>query len=232
MPSLLAIESSPRGDYSVSRKLTQTFIDDWKNAHSGGTVVVRDLMKTTLPFVDLPWIMGAYTPAEQHSPEIKQAIAISNNLIAELMAADHIVIGTSMYNFSIPANLKAYIDHIVRVGVTFSASYEGLVKGKKASIILASGGVYTPGAQTESYNVAISYLKQILGFIGITDMSVVLAGGTAAIDLGKTTMPSCSGSFSHRSRRLRRPECGGRRDKPSAHLIPRVEPVVFGSLGK
>ena len=132
MPSLLAIESSPRGDYSVSRKLTQTFIDDWKDAHSGGTVVVRDLTKTNLPFVDLPWIMGAYTPAEQHSPEIKQALAISNDLIAELMAADHIVIGTSMYNFSIPANLKAYIDHIVRVGVTFSPSYEGLVKGKKA----------------------------------------------------------------------------------------------------
>ena len=195
MPTLLAIESSPRGDYSISRKLTATFIADWKTQHPGGTVVVRDLMKTTLPFVDLPWIMGAYTPVDQHSAEMKQALTISNELIAELMAADSIVLGTSMYNFSIPAVLKAYIDHIVRVGVTFTSSYEGLVKGKKASIILASGGVYTPGAPAEGYNVAVSYLKQILGFIGITDVDVVLAGGTAAIDMGKATLPDVLGQF-------------------------------------
>jgi len=195
MPSLLAIESSPRGDYSVSRKLTSKFIDEWKAQHSGGSVVVRDLMKTTLPFVDLPWIMGAYTPAEQHSPEVKQAIAISNDLVAELMAADHIVLGTSMYNFSIPAVLKAYIDHIVRLGVTFTQSYEGLVKGKKLTIILASGGVYTPGAQAEGYNVAISYLKQIFGFIGIKDVTVVLAGGTAAVDTRQATLPELVSQF-------------------------------------
>ncbi len=100
-----------------------------------------------------------------------------------------------MYNFSIPANLKAYIDHIVRVGVTFGPSYEGLMKGKKFFITLASGGVYTPGAQTESYNVAISYFKQIFGFVSITDVSVVLAGGTAAVDLGKTTMPELLSQF-------------------------------------
>ena len=191
MPQLLAIESSPRGDYSISRKLTATFIADWKAQHPGGTIVLRDLMKTTLPFVDLPWIMGAYTPAEQHSPEMKQALEISN----ELIAADAIVLGTSMYNFSIPAVLKAYLDHIVRVGVTFTPSYEGLVKGKKATIILASGGLYTPGAPAEGYNVAISYLKQVLGFIGITDVNVVLAGGTAAIDMGKATLPEVLGQF-------------------------------------
>ncbi len=195
MPTLLAIESSPRGDYSISRKLTSKFIDDWKAQHVEGKIVVRDLMKTNLPFVDLPWIMGAYTPAEQHSPETKQAIAISNDLVAELMAADHIVLGTSMYNFSIPANLKAYIDHIVRIGLTVTPSYEGLVKGKKLTIILASGGVYTPGAQAEGYNVAISYLKQIFGFIGITDVNVVLAGGTAAVDRQQATLPEVVGQF-------------------------------------
>ena len=195
MPSLLAIESSPRGDYSISRKLTNTFIENWKAEHTGGSVVVRDLMKTTLPFVDLPWIMGAYTPAEKHSPEMKQALTISDELIAELMAADHIVIGTSMYNFSVPAVLKAYIDHIVRIGVTFTSSYEGLVKGKKATVILASGGVYTPGAPAEGYNVAISYLKQILGFIGISDVSGVLAGGTAKVDMGQATLPQLLEQF-------------------------------------
>ncbi len=189
MPSLLAIQSSPRGDRSVSRQLTAKFIEDWKANHAGGTVVMRDLVTTELPFVDQPWIAGAYTPAEQHSPEMQKALEISNKLIAELMAADQIVIGTSMYNFSIPANLKAYIDHIVRIGVTFSQSYEGLVKGKKAVVLLASGGNYAPGTQTESYNVASSYMKQILGFIGIADVTVVLAGGTAAIDMGKAEMP-------------------------------------------
>ena len=195
MPSLLAIESSPRGEYSISRNLTGSFIETWKAEHSGGTVVVRDLMKTDLPFIDLPWIAGAYTPAEKHSPEMKKALVISDELIAELQAADHIVIGTSLYNFSIPAVLKAYIDHIVRVNVTFTRSYEGLLKGKKATVILASGGVYTPGSQTESYNVATSYLKQILGFIGITDVTVVLAGGTSAVAMGQTTLPELLGQF-------------------------------------
>ena len=195
MPTLLAVQSSPRGDYSISRNLTSKFIADWQQAHVGGQVVVRDLMKTDLPFVDLPWIAGAYTPAEKHSPESQKALKVSNDLIAELMAADHIVIGTSMYNFSIPAILKAYIDHIVRIGVTFTPQYEGLVKGKKATIILASGGVYTPGAHTEPYNVATSYLKQILGFIGITDVTVLLAGGTGAVDMGQATLPDLLGQF-------------------------------------
>ena len=195
MPTLLAIESSPRGERSVSRTLTAKFIEGWKADHAGGTATTRDLMKTRLPFVDLPWIAGAYSPAEQHSPEMKQALAISDELISELMAADHIVIGTSIYNFTIPAVLKAYIDHVVRVGVTVTPSYEGLVKGKKATVILASGGVYTPGSPTEAYNLASSYMKQILGFIGITDVTVLLAGGTSAIDKGKATLADLAGQF-------------------------------------
>ena len=195
MPRLLAIESSPRGDRSVSRTLTTKFVEDWKAAHAGGTVVERDLMRTHLPFVDVPWIMGAYTPAEQHSPEMKDALQVSNDLIAELMAADHIVIGTSIYNFTIPAVLKAYIDHIVRVGVTFTPTYEGLVKGNKAPVILASGGTYTPGSPTEAYNLASGYMKQILAFIGITDATVLLAGGTAAIDMGKAQFADVVGQF-------------------------------------
>ena len=195
MPNLLAIESSPRGEHSVSRALTAKFIEDWKAEHAGGSVTMRDLVAMQLPFVDLAWIAGAYTPAEQHSPESKQALAISNELTAELMAADHIVIGTSMYNFSIPARLKAYIDHVVRLGVTFTQSYEGLLKGKKATVILASGGVYTPGAPGEAYNVAGSYMKQVLGFIGITDTTVLLAGGTSAIDKGQATMADFAGQL-------------------------------------
>ncbi|ADW70780.1 FMN-dependent NADH-azoreductase [Granulicella tundricola] len=195
MASLLSIESSPRGEYSISRKLTSAFVEEWQKTHAGGTVVNRDLFTTTLPFVDLPWIAGAYTPAEQHSPEMKKALEIGNTLIAELKAADHIVLGTSMYNFSTPAILKAYIDQIVRVNVTFTPQYEGLVKGKKLTIILASGGVYTPGSPTEGYNAESSYLKQVFGFIGITDVNIVLAGGTGAVSMGQRSLEDFVAEF-------------------------------------
>ena len=185
MSTLLKIDVSPRGDYSISRKLAGEFAEQWKQAHTGGTVVVRDLFKTDLPFVDLPWIAGAYSTPDQHTPEQAAAIKVSDALIDELLAADEILIGTPMYNFSIPAILKAYIDHIVRIGKTFSASYEGLAKGKKVTLIIASGSVYSPGSHMESYNAETGYLKQILGFIGITDVTVVHAGGTGAIDQGK-----------------------------------------------
>ena len=110
MTTLLVIEVSPRNGGSVSRNLTAQFVEKWKVAHPGGSVVVRDLAKTTLPFVDLAWMGGAFTLADKHSPESASAIKISNELTAELKAADHIVIGTPMYNFSIPAVLKAYVE--------------------------------------------------------------------------------------------------------------------------
>lgn len=187
MSQLLVVEASPRGEYSVSRQLAERFADEWRGNH-GGDVVVRDLATSYVPYISLPWIGGAFTPAEQHSAEMDEAIKISDNYIAELMAADEIVIGTPMYNFSIPALLKSWIDHVVRAGVTFSMSYEGLLKDKKATVIIASGGNFAPGTPYAGLNVASDYLKQILGFIGITDMTVILAGGTLAIDQGQTTM--------------------------------------------
>ena len=175
------------GDYSLSNKLTYNFIDTWKKSNSGA-VVVRELIKTTLPFVDVPWMGGAYTPAEQHSPEMKKAIAISDELIAELKAADHIVIATPMYNFAVPAILKAWIDHIVRINVTFTPQYEGLLKNKKATVIVASGGEYTPGSGREAYNAETPYLKSLLGFLGITDVEFILAGGVSAMATGAVTL--------------------------------------------
>ena len=188
MSTLLKIDVSPRGDYSVSRKLTAKFAEQWKQTHSSGTVVDRDLDKTNLPFVDLPWIAGAYSTPDQHTPEQKAALKISDDLIAELLAADHIVLGTPMYNFGVPAALKAWIDHICRIDKTFSAQYEGLVKGKKVTIIVASGGVYTPGSHMEGYNSETGYLKQVLGFIGMTDVTILFAGGTSDISQGKVSL--------------------------------------------
>ena len=188
MPSLLAIQVSPRFESSTSRKLTTLFIDEWRTAHLNGQVVVRDLARTPLPYVDLPWIGGAFTPPEQHSPESVAAIAVSNELVAELQAADHIVIGTPMYNFSIPAVLKAWIDHIVRAGVTISPDNVGLLTGKKATIILASGGDFSPGSPVEKYNQASGYLRQVLAWIGITDVEIILAGRARAGAEGETAV--------------------------------------------
>lgn len=150
------------------------FVEKWLAAHPGGQVIERDLTKTNLPFVDMPWIGGAFTPPEQHSVESAAAIKISNELVAELQAADRIVIGTPMYNFTIPAALKAYIDHIVRVGVTVVDNV-GQLTGKKTTIILASGGDFTPGSPFEAYNQASGYLRQVLGFIGLTDLDIIMA---------------------------------------------------------
>ncbi|MDN7177201.1 NAD(P)H-dependent oxidoreductase [Caballeronia sp. SEWSISQ10-4 2] len=197
MPTLLAIEVSPRLDYSTSRKLTGEFIEKWKLEHPGGSVIIRDLIKTHLPFVDLPWIGGAFTPPEQHTPELAAAIKVSDDLIAELKSADQIVIGTPMYNFSIPAILKAYIDQVVRVGITFTMDYEGLLTDKKATVIVTSGSDFAPGTKYESFNVASGYLRQILGLIGITNVDVVLAGRALTVDYGEKTMEEFVGQFAH-----------------------------------
>jgi FMN-dependent NADH-azoreductase len=188
MPALLAIEVSPRHAFSTSRKLTLLFIDRRKAAHPGSAIVVRDLMKTPPPLVDFAWIGEAFTPREQHSPESAAAIKVSDDLVAELKAADHIVIGTPMFNFSIPAVLKAYIDQIVRVGVTVSANNVGLLTDKKATIILASGGDFSPGSPVEKYDQASGYLRQVLAWIGINDVEVILAGRARAGATGETAV--------------------------------------------
>lgn len=195
MTCLLVIEASPRFEHSTSRILTAQFVEKWSRLHPNASVIRRDLARSNLHFVDLPWIGAAFTPPDQHSPESAAALKTSNTLIEELKAADHIVIGTPMYNFSIPALLKAYIDQIVRVGVTVSTTYEGMLKGKKATVILTTGGDFSPGAPFASANVASSYLKQILGFVGITDVNIVLAVKTLTIDQGETTLADFAKRF-------------------------------------
>lgn len=188
MSNLLAVQVSPRATGSISRTLTAQFIDTWQAGHPGGTVTVRDLLKTPVPYVDLAWMGGAYSPPAQHTPEMAAAMKVSNELVAELQAADHIVIGTPMFNFSIPAILKAYIDQVVRVGVTVSADNVGLLTGKKATIIIATGGDFSPGSPIEGYNQASAYLRALLGWIGITDVDFILADRGRAGGNGETAI--------------------------------------------
>lgn len=190
MATLLNIQSSPRAEDSLSRTLSRKFVETWVETHEDGKVLERDLAASHLPFVGVPWIGGIFTPAEHRSIEQQQALKISDELIAELLAADHILIGTPMYNFTVPANLKAWIDMVVRPRVTHSGPPErkGLVTGKYCTVIIASGGIYDEGLPAAASDYESGYLKRILGFIGITDVAVVQAGGTASVAFGSTTV--------------------------------------------
>ena len=179
MPTLLHLHASPRGDFSISRQLSTAAVAAWKEKHPGGKVVERDLTKTDMTFVDLDWIIGASSTPDQLTNSHKSALAISDTLIAELLEADEIVIGTPMYNFAVPAVVKAWIDHVVRNGKTFNyvaTGPEGLAKGHKVVVVVASGGSYDTASGLETYNYVIPYLRHILGFIGITDVTFVQAG--------------------------------------------------------
>ena len=177
---LLYIEASPRGDRSQSRKLGQKFLAAWKTAHPGAVVAVRDVGSEPPPFVTSAWVEGAFTPAEQHSPAAREAIAVSDRYVDELLAADEVVISTPMYNLSVPAALKAWIDQIVRFGRTFTRNaaggYDGLAGGgKRVVVIVTSGGDYRLGTPGGAYNHLEPYLRTVLGFIGITSVEFVYA---------------------------------------------------------
>ena len=188
MTRLLVVETSPRGEHSISRTMTRRFVAGWRAAHPGGEVVDRDLMETNLPFVTAPWLQAYFTPAQQHSPEMKEALRLSDALAGEVLAADHIVIATPVYNYNVPAALKAWIDHIVRKGLTLGVDGSGLVTGKKATVLLASGGVYVEGSPIRDRDIATQYLRLILKVIGITDVTVAAGGGAKVVDMGEQTM--------------------------------------------
>ena len=185
MPKLLVVEASPRGDYSISRSLATKFVQEWKSTHSDGEVVERDLAKMDLPYMNLPWVGASMTPQGKHTPEMTHVLVISNELVDELLDADHIVISTPVYNYNVPANLKSYVDHIVRKGRTLGLKGEGLVHGKKCTVLMASGGVYTEGSPIRDRDIATQYLRLILKVIGIEDVTFVAAGGSKVVDLGE-----------------------------------------------
>ena len=187
MTKLLLVQASPRGEFSISRDLAKTFAQQWKSAHPGGEVVERDLAETDLPYVNLPWLGASLTPLEQHTPEMKHVLRVSDELVGELLEADYLAISTPVYNYNIPANLKSYVDHIVRKGLTLGMKGEGLLHDKKVTVLLASGGVYTEGSPIRDRDIATLYLRLILGVIGIEDVTFVAAGGTKVVDMGQTT---------------------------------------------
>lgn len=185
MTNLLVIEASPRGKNSVSHNMAAEYVDEWRHANPDGKVIRRDLTHTALKFTDAPWLAAYFTPPEKQSTEMKDALKLSDELVEELLSADVVVIGTPVYNYNVPAVLKAWFDHVVRKGITLGFSGEGLLKGKRCTVLLASGGVYTVGSPIRERDIATQWLRLILNVLGIENVEFVAAGGTKVIDLGE-----------------------------------------------
>ncbi|UOQ69452.1 FMN-dependent NADH-azoreductase [Hymenobacter volaticus] len=173
---VLAVNSSGRSSqHSVSRQLVDALIEKLGSHHRDLNVTYRNVAEG-LPLVHESWIEAMYTPADRRTPEQNQLLAFSDELVDELDEQDVLILGAPMYNFNVSASLKAYIDLICRIGLTFKFSaetgLEGLLKGKKAYIVFTSGVVEAGSTQ----DLVTPYLKLVLAFIGITETEIIGAG--------------------------------------------------------
>jgi FMN-dependent NADH-azoreductase len=181
MKMLLQVRASLFGTEGQSSRLADRFAQKWLRRNPGGRIVARDLTPGAMPHLTAARYQAFNTPVERRTATQQRDVALSDELVAELKAADVVVLAVPMYNFSVPSTLRDYFDHIARAGVTFrygAGGPEGLVTGKKAYVFITRGGSYEGEADTQ-----IPYLRQFLGFIGLTDVEFVLAEGLA---LGET----------------------------------------------
>ena len=173
---ILQINTSARAESGNSTRLANAITAHLKSRHPEAEVEVRDLARNPLPFLDEAGVTAVFTPADQRTPEQVARIALDEAMIARVQAADVLVLGVPMYNFGVSVQLKSFIDSIARAGVTFrytESGPEGLIKGKRVFVACARGGVYrdTPAdSQTP-------YLRQVLGFLGMTDVEFIYAEG-------------------------------------------------------
>ena len=181
MSNILYVTSSPRGGDSYSNRVAARVLDELEQANPGATVVVRDVARDPLPHVDEDFVAALRSPEGPRTARQQAIIAKSDALIDELLKADVIVIAAPMYNFGIPSTLKAWIDYIARAGRTFRYSEkgpEGLVKGKKVILIQSRGGIYSSGP-AQAMDHQGTYLRSVLGFLGITDIASIDVEGVA-----------------------------------------------------
>jgi len=179
--NILQINSSARSTGSESTRLADAIVARLQAANPGATVARRDLAATPHPVLDEAALQALFTPADQRTAEQAARVALDDALIAQVQAADAIVIGSPMYNFGITVQLKAWFDAIARAGVTFKYGATGpigLVTGKKVYVVVASGGVYSAGPAA-GYDHVTTYLRAALGFLGMTDVTFILAEGVA-----------------------------------------------------
>ncbi|WP_074408961.1 MULTISPECIES: FMN-dependent NADH-azoreductase [Aquimarina] len=186
MKTLLRIDASSRTQGSHSRELADYLETKWRTLYPSGKVIYRDLVTSVIPHIHNTTIQGFYTPKERMSQEFFAATALSDELIKELNGVDEILISSPLYNLNIPSNLKAYIDHVVRIDHTFGihkdGSYHGLLKDKKAYLALVKGGTYV-GTAMQAYDFQEPYLKAILHHMGIMVKNIFSLEGTSKADI-------------------------------------------------
>jgi FMN-dependent NADH-azoreductase len=177
---LLHIDSSVLGANSASRKLSASVVNAWQQRHPDVSVVYRDVTAAPLAHFSAATLGARMNPDTQLSDEQRRDVEAGNRALEEFLAADLIVIGTPMYNFSVPSQLKAWIDRILVAGKTFQYSakgIEGLAKGKKVIVVSARGGFYSAESPMASFDFQEAYLRKVFGFIGISEIEFVRAEG-------------------------------------------------------
>jgi FMN-dependent NADH-azoreductase len=176
MKKLLQINASLFSANGQSSRLADQFVAAWRDRNPGGEVIVRDLGKEPVPHLDAERFLSFIAKPDERTPAQQAAAAFSDALIEEVKAAEVVVLGVPMYNFGVPSTLKAYFDHIARAGATFRYTAdgpEGLLKGKKAYVFAARGGLYAGTARDSQ----TAYIRDFLGFLGITEVEFVYAEG-------------------------------------------------------
>lgn len=177
MTTLLHIDASVRSDRSLSRKLSQAFVDAWVAQDEEAQVIVRDIGRTPPPFITEAWIAAVFTPEAQMTAEKREALRLSDELIEELNRAEVIVIGTPMYNYGMPAQLKSWFDNVIRIGKTFSFDLargdyplEPVMQGKKL-VILSSRGEFGfgPGGIREAMNHLDTHIQTCAHYLGVNE---------------------------------------------------------------
>jgi FMN-dependent NADH-azoreductase len=190
---LLRIDSSAR-EHSVSRQLTSEFVESWKVQNPDGEVVERDLACTRLPHITDDW-MATFSDPSKLTSQQREYLSTSNELVQELLGADIILIGAPMYNFTISWELKAWIDQVVRVGKTIaydSHGARGLVKNKKVLVVTSRGGSYTAGTPRFESDFQEPYLRRILAFMGLADVTFIHAENQSRSEQAKVARAAAS----------------------------------------
>lgn len=176
MSSILLVTSSPRSGASISTRLATKLAERLAASRPRTKITRRDLVTAPLPHIDGEFLGGLFSPGGERSAAQQTLIDVSDQAVEELLAADTIVIGAGMINFSIPSALKSWFDYVARAGKTFryaETGPEGLVKGRSVYVVLASKGVYTKGGPIAPMDHARPYLKTMLGFLGMDDVEFI-----------------------------------------------------------
>ncbi|HXK02854.1 MAG TPA: NAD(P)H-dependent oxidoreductase [Verrucomicrobiae bacterium] len=176
MATLLHVDSSPIGEASITRELTREFVRRWRDANPRGRVIERDLAKIAIPVIDEAWIAANLTAHEARTPEQREILRLSAELVRELLAADEYVMGIPMHNCGPSAAFKLWVDHIVT-----PLGRSAPLDGKRVTFLIATGSPYRPGTENACKYLLEAWLRNLFGYLGIRDMRFIIAGSAAAV---------------------------------------------------